>query len=264
MRIRMALLVSIGAMTGCPRANDVDEGHPVTPSAPAATEAARAASAPARTPKEGWREHLGKCVIVDGHAVESHKTGPALIHPLGTIGVSPSGGRWPSELGGRQVQVKGVVGERDDLPVFRAKEGAPPMQGIPVPEGESLEEARKRLVIEEATVHQLRSVQQVEASLASQLGKVTSLSGVLWSLNGHWWFDHDGVDVHVDGLESLPGWSAQWHGAPVALQGRLDRRALPRIDQITLKPDRDLAEAYLLSDLSMKPSVGWPLRRCTP
>lgn len=262
MRIRMALLVSIAAMTGCPRSNDVDEDLPVTPSAPVATEAARPPSSSAQPTKEGWREHLGKCVIVDGHAVDSHKTGPALVHPLGTIGVSPSGGRWPPELAGRQVQVKGLVGERADLPVFRAKKGEPPMQGIPVPEGEDLEEARKRLVIEEATVNPLRSPEQVEASLAGQLGKVITLSGVLWSLNGHWWFDHDGVDMHVDGLTSVPGWSAEWHGLPVALQGRLDRKRLPRIDQITLKSDRDLAEAYVLSDVSRKPSVGWPLRPC--
>lgn len=52
------------------------------------------------------------------------------------------------------------------------------------------------------------------------------------------------------------------HGSPATLRGRLERRPLPRIDQLTLKPNPDLAEAFLLSLRSMTPHPHWPVTDC--
>lgn len=89
--------------------------------------------------------------------------------------------------------------------------------------------------------------------LEDQVGKQVSLRGTAVSLNGHWWLEYRGTDVHVDGMASLPGWTIDMHACPVIIEGRLERAKLPRIDQITEKPDRDLSESFIVRGASWKP-----------
>jgi len=209
-----------------------------------------------------WSERMGECVVVEGYAVGSRKVGPELLNARFSIGVILEEGDWPDELVGGHVRVEGTVAERHDLPVFIAREGEPIQQGIPVPEGTNLEEARRRYVLDKATAARVRSQQQVEEDLLSQQGKVVTLTGIIWSLNGHWWFNHDGIDMHVKDWSRIPGWSADMHGRPAALHGRLSREMLPRIDQIVVKPEPDLAQAYLLSGVTLEPHPEWRPMPC--
>jgi hypothetical protein len=270
-------------LTGCPRPGDparpapppnrapatsastVPAQAPAASGAPAAsTTTASAALAPTKTSDAmaSLRERLGRCVMLEGYALGSHKLGPSLLTPKFTIGVVPRAGSWSPELPGSHVRVEGVVAEQSDLPVFHPRPGEPEQQGIPVPEGTSLDEARKRLVLEDATVTRLRSTTQVQKELVSHLGERVRLAGIVWSLNGHYWFNHDTIDMHVEGLTELPEWSTALHGQLVTIEGRLQRKPMPRIDQIVLKPKRDLADAFVLSEPSLGPAPAWAPAAC--
>jgi hypothetical protein len=54
-------------------------------------------------------------------------------------------------------------------------------------------------------------------------------------------------------MESLPGWNVYLHGAPILITGILDEAQLPRIDQITAKPDRDRKKYFIVRKPSWKP-----------
>ena len=73
-----------------------------------------------------------------------------------------------------------------------------------------------------------------------------------WSMNGHWWLEYRGTDLYVEGMEKLPGWSADLHGSPVLIEGELAEAMLPDLQQITLKPDRDLKKYYVVRKPSWK------------
>lgn len=61
---------------------------------------------------------------------------------------------WPEAIrSGSPVVVTGRLAVRDDLKVFRVKAGEEFGEGLPVPDGYSLEESRKRYVLEEAEWH---------------------------------------------------------------------------------------------------------------
>jgi hypothetical protein len=83
----------------------------------------------------------------------------------------------------------------------------------------------------------------------------------VWSLNGHFWFRHDGLDVHVEGTEAIPGWTSL-HGSTRTLHGRLERRAMPRIDQIALKAERDLADAFVMRVQAVTAHPVWAVAEC--
>jgi hypothetical protein len=89
--------------------------------------------------------------------------------------------------------------------------------------------------------------------LKDQVGQEVSLRGTARSLNGEWWLNYRGTDLHVDGMASLPGWSNDMHYCPVIIEGKLERAKLPRIDQISEKTDRDLAESFVVRQASWKP-----------
>jgi hypothetical protein len=201
-----------------------------------------------------------RCVIAYGYAVSS-KSSELLDLGGPTIGVVFDGdGRWQVPLGA-WVQVRGTVVERSDQPVFIQDPNEPIMQGMPVPEGTDLEQARKRWVIEHATVKLLRTLEQVEAALAAQLGKRVELRGILWSRNNHWWFVHDGVDLHI---ERAPNLDIEQHGRAVTLVGSLSRREMPRIDQIGISAKPELAEAFVLRVDAIEPHPASQLEACQP
>jgi hypothetical protein len=268
--VGLALIaLACAPLLSCRQAEDPPQTPSTQPSAPqhpGALQMQQTTPAPpaGAQSEPAFAPHRGRCVIVEGYA-SGQKIGPLLQGGAWAIGVSlkdPRGdAAWWALPGGSRVRVRGVVTERSDLPVFIQKKGEPIMQGMPVPEGTDLDEARRRYVLDQASVTQARSVAQAESDLKAAVGKDVSLSGVIWSLNDHWWFNHDGVEIHVEGQEKISGWSSM-HGLPATLSGRLDRRPLPRIDQIALKPDRDLADAFLLSLRGMAAHPSTPVTSC--
>lgn len=83
-------------------------------------------------------------------------------------------------------------------------------------------------------------------NIEDQLGKIVALRGTARSLNGHWWFNYRGTDLYVEGMDKLPNWTADNHWRPIEITGILEQAELPRIDQITLKTDRDLGTYYFV------------------
>jgi hypothetical protein len=200
-----------------------------------------------------------RCVIAQGYAVAS-KSSEMLDLGGPTLGVIFDGdGGWQVPLGA-WVQVRGTVVQRSDLPVFVEDPNAPIMQGIPVPEGTDLEQARKRWVIEHATVSMLRAPAQVEAELEDKLGKQVALRGILWSRNGLWWFVHDGVEMHFERARDLD--VERHHGQAVTLVGTLLRRNMPRIDQLGIISKPELADAFVVRVDAIEAHPAWKLEAC--
>lgn len=84
-------------------------------------------------------------------------------------------------------------------------------------------------------------------------GRKVTLRGMARSLNGEWWFHYRGTDLYVEGMDKLPGWTVENHWRPMQIEGTLERASLPSLDQISLKPDRDLAEYFIVREPSWKP-----------
>jgi hypothetical protein len=211
----------------------------------------------------GWSEHLGRCVRVEGYPIHRGKGDPYLLGLPRSIAVflaDPHGEDAWGQLNGARVRVQGVVNERADLPVFIPRPGGPRLQGIPMPEGTDLEKARRRFVLEKASLERLRTRKKVEADLTALVGRDVKLPGVLWSLNGRWWFNHDGVELHLAGPHAVP--DVDMHARPVVLEGRLQRRALPRLDQIHEKSNPDLADAFVIDVRAMTPHPEFPVTEC--
>jgi hypothetical protein len=178
-----------------------------------------------------WPAVLGRCVVVRGYLEGGSSKNRAHVqsgtYRIDVLLEDPElEHSWLSLPPDARIEVQGVVGERADLPVFIQKRGGPVMQGMPVPEGTDLEAARRRFVLERASVTLLRTLPDVEAELAGDLGKDVSLDGMVWSKNERFWFLHDGVELHVDvaGYGERPPWSGL-HMSPRTLHGRLSRPA---------------------------------------
>ncbi len=89
--------------------------------------------------------------------------------------------------------------------------------------------------------------------LEDQVGRRVCLRGMAQSLNGVWWFHYRGTDLYVEGMENLPGWTNENHWRPMQIEGLLERARLPRLDQVSLKPDRDLRDYFIVRGASWKP-----------
>jgi hypothetical protein len=89
--------------------------------------------------------------------------------------------------------------------------------------------------------------------LNDQLGMQVALRGRAWSLNGHWWFEYRGTKLYVEDMKDLPGWKGDLHGASLLITGVLGEANLPDLDQIGLKPDRDLKKYFIVR------KAGWKL-----
>lgn len=94
------------------------------------------------------------------------------------------------------------------------------------------------------------------ARLEDQVGKQVTLRGMARSLNDVWWFNYRGADLYVENMADLPDWTRDNHWRPMVIEGRLERATLPRLDQISLKPDRDVAEYYIVREPTWKPLRG--------
>lgn len=89
--------------------------------------------------------------------------------------------------------------------------------------------------------------------LQDQVSRRVELRGCARSLNGVWWFHYRGVDLYVDGMENLPGWTSENHWRPMVIRGRLEKAMLPRLDQVSLKANRDLKEYFIVRDAEWTP-----------
>ena len=105
------------------------------------------------SPAAGLQSELGKELVVEGTAANT-KLGAMIETDRGVLwidgleswpeGICPGGGR------GKRIRVTGILIERADLPVFAEKPGEPPVQGMPVPPGTELSQARKRYLLHQA------------------------------------------------------------------------------------------------------------------
>ena len=89
--------------------------------------------------------------------------------------------------------------------------------------------------------------------LEDQLDKTVKLRGTARSMNGEWWFNYRGVDMYVENMSELPGWTGENHFRPIEITGILEQKKLPRIDQISIKSDRDLKLYYIVRNASWAP-----------
>jgi hypothetical protein len=91
------------------------------------------------------------------------------------------------------------------------------------------------------------------ADLEDQLGRDVELRGRARSLNGVWWFHYRGTDLYVENMESLPRWTDDNHWRPMVIRGRLEKAELPRLDQVSMKENRDLKEYFIVRRPSWEP-----------
>ena len=89
--------------------------------------------------------------------------------------------------------------------------------------------------------------------LEDQIGRQVTLRGRARSLNGVWWFVYRGIDLYVENITGLPGWTNENHWRPMEIRGRLEKAKLPRLDQVSLKSDRDLKEYFIVKDAKWSP-----------
>jgi len=219
-----------------------------------------------------WSQALDTCVVVQGYASGGGKTDPLLglgpEHPAGDIDVELAGGDegWSAIEPGALVEVRGTVIDKHDLRVVVLPAEQLRREGIPTPTEAEIDAAQTHYVLADATVRMLRTAGQVQAELEDRVGETVDLPGVLWSRNGHWWFNHDGLDVHLEARQEITGWDAPdgpaLHGRAMVIRGRLARRPMPRIDQIALEPDRDLADAFVVEVEQSKPYPVRPIEPC--
>ena len=92
--------------------------------------------------------------------------------------------------------------------------------------------------------------------LRDQLGQTVALRGRPCSSNDVWWFHHRGTDIYVENMAELPGWTSENHWRPMIIRGTLGKAKLPRLDQVSLKSDRDLKEYYIVRNASWEPLPG--------
>ena len=100
------------------------------------------------------RENLNRNITVRGYAV-NHKNGAALLVDGVTLWIDKLSS-WPDgyyEGGdrGKRLEVRGLLSEAYDLPVFIPKKGEPQKQGIPLPEASDLRKASHRFILKNAS-----------------------------------------------------------------------------------------------------------------
>ena len=166
----------------------------------------------------------GQKALLSGTA--RNQEGHAVMQGLDWAVVVSRGSSWPQDIIGKRIETHGWYNPdatwKDD-PNFR-------------PKVYDLVEGRWRLV-----------------ELQDQVGKQVHLRGRARSLNGVWWFDYRGIDLYVEDLEQLPGWTEENRGRPMVIEGRLEKATLPRLDQVTEKVERDLAEYFIVRGASWNP-----------
>ncbi len=179
----------------------------------------------------------GKKALIGG--VAETKDGNSTVVADGWKVIVTRGSAWPSDVEGKQIETYGLYNPDSS---WRSNGG----------------KASGNFDLLEGTWHLVR--------LEDQLGKKVSLRGRARSHNGVWWFNYRGQDLYVEGIESLPGWTDENHWRPMIIEGRLDKAKLPRLDQVSRKPDRELADYFIVREASWKPlpELLFPERQLRP
>lgn len=165
----------------------------------------------------------------------------------------------PADFQGRRALMQGVARTRDRQSIMEgegwwvlvARKAAWPEEvegrlietyGLYNPNQENLGNKQKQFSLVDGTWRLVR--------LEDQLGRSVALRGCARSRNGVWWFHYRGTDLYVENMAELPGWSSDNHWRPVLIRGTLDKATLSRLDQVSLKADRDLKEYYIVRKAS--------------
>jgi hypothetical protein len=103
---------------------------------------------------DDFNKHLGETLTLEGFAANS-KLGAELVGDKNSIWIDGIDA-WPEGFyrggdKGKRLRVTGTVVKRDDLPVFFAKPGEPPRQGMPLQSEEELDKAKWRFLLKDAT-----------------------------------------------------------------------------------------------------------------
>ena len=102
-------------------------------------------------------------------------------------------------------------------------------------------------------IYNVRDCNPRLVKLEDQIGMIVKLRGKAISLNGYWWFNYRGTDIYVEKMEELPNWTVDNHFRPMEITGILEQAVLPRLDQITLKTNRDSKLYYIVRKPSWTP-----------
>lgn len=102
-------------------------------------------------------------------------------------------------------------------------------------------------------IYNVRDCNSRLVKLEDQIGMTVKLRGKAISLNGYWWFNYRGTDIYVEKMEELPNWTVDNHFRPMEITGILEQAVLPRLDQITLKTNRDSKLYYIVRKPSWTP-----------
>ena len=125
---------------------------------------------------------------------------------------------WPKEVEGKKIETWGIYNPEPGRTVFQLVDG------------------EWRLV-----------------TLEDQIGRQVKLRGRARSSNGVWWFHYRGVDLYIEDVANLPGWTDENHWRPMEIRGRLEKAMLPRLDQVSLKVNRDLKEYFIVKSAEWSP-----------
>lgn len=123
---------------------------------------------------------------------------------------------WPKAIDGKTVEGRGTIRKADIAGIFR------------------LEKGTTRLV-----------------HLRDQVGLPVTLRGTAWS-NNHWWFNYRGTDLHVEGMNELPGLNGDFHAEPVLITGILEEAILPEPSQ-ALNTKAKKAKYFIVRKPTWKP-----------
>jgi hypothetical protein len=161
-------------------------------------------------------DFTGRRALLQGKAA-SHRDRALMLGNGWTVVVNNKK-KWPLRLEGKTVEAYGLYNLTNDRTEFALVDGT------------------ARLV-----------------RLEDQIGQTVELRGTALSINDVWFFRYRGIDLYVENMTQLPGWSSENHERPMIIRGVLEKTKLPRLDQITEKPDRDLAEQYIVREASWEP-----------
>jgi hypothetical protein len=87
--------------------------------------------------------------------------------------------------------------------------------------------------------------------LGDQIGRNVELRGLAWSMNGEWWLEYRGIDLHVENMKEPIGVQGRLHACPVVVRGVLGEAALPPPDPRSFSHDRK--NRYIVRNASLAP-----------
>jgi hypothetical protein len=164
----------------------------------------------------------------------------------------------PNNFIGRKALISGAAVNEGDTAFINTSKGKLRLIGFrkwTVSEvGKLVEVYGKIEPTESKDIFEVRDCVPRLANLKDQIGKTVKLRGRAMNMNQYWWFNYRGTDIYVENIEELPNWSGENHFRPMEITGILEQAVLPRIDQITLKENRDKKLYYIVRKPSWTPT----------